>query len=67
MLSTMKNLVRTLFSTQCPHCRSIDFRDVGVRNATERAFHWLVHPYRCALCGHHFFLFRWRSTVLDAT
>lgn len=46
----------------CPHCSSIEFRDVGVRNALERAIHWLLLPYRCDFCGHHFFLFRWRHT-----
>jgi hypothetical protein len=30
-----------------------------VRNAIERAIHWILLPYRCELCGHHFFLFRW--------
>ena len=45
---------------RCPHCRSVDFRVVGVRNFIEVAFHWIFLPYRCALCGRHFFLFRWR-------
>jgi len=48
-----------LFSANCPHCRSIEFRSVGARNGVERAFHWLLQPYRCSLCGHHFFRFRW--------
>jgi transposase-like protein len=52
-----------LFSTRCPYCRSIDLRRVGVRNALETAFHWLLQPYRCSLCGHHFFLFRWQSPI----
>jgi len=52
-----------LFSTRCPHCRSIDFRSVGVRNAVETAFQWLLQPCRCTLCGHHFFLFRWQAGV----
>jgi len=54
-----------LFSTRCPYCRSIDFRSVGARNAMERAFHWLLEPCRCGLCGHHFFLFRWHAFIED--
>jgi hypothetical protein len=50
-----------MLSASCSHCKSVDFRSVGTRNALERALHWLVKPYRCALCGHHFFLFRWLS------
>jgi transposase-like protein len=49
-------------STRCPHCKSADFRSVGVRNALEEAIHWLLMPFRCGLCGRHFFLFRWRVT-----
>jgi len=49
------------FSARCPHCRSIELRSVGMRNALERAFHWLLQPYRCCLCGRHFFLFRWQN------
>ena len=52
-------LVR-LFSTRCSHCRSIEFRSVGVRNPIEAAFAWLLQPYRCDLCGRHVFLFRWQ-------
>lgn len=37
------------FSTRCAHCRSVDFRTLGVRNAIERALHWLLQPYRCSL------------------
>jgi len=55
-----------LSPTRCPYCRSIDFRIVGARNAMERAFHWLLEPCRCGLCGHHFFLFRWRVLIGDA-
>ncbi|MEO8657277.1 MAG: hypothetical protein ABI693_02345 [Bryobacteraceae bacterium] len=55
-----------LFSTRCPHCRSIDFRSVGVRNTMEGAINWLLQPYRCSLCGHHFFLFRWQAPVPGA-
>jgi transposase-like protein len=47
------------FSRHCPHCRSVDFRSVGLRNDLEKLFHWLVLPFRCELCGHHFFLLRW--------
>jgi hypothetical protein len=32
----------------------------------ETAFRWLLQPCRCALCGHHFFLFRWQTLVEDA-
>jgi transposase-like protein len=52
-----------LSTTHCPRCRSIEFRGVGVRNATERAIRWLLQPYRCSLCGHHFFLFRWQAPL----
>jgi transposase-like protein len=52
-----------MFSTRCPHCKSIEFRSVGIRNAIEGAIHWLLLPYRCSLCGHHFFLFRWRAVA----
>ena len=31
--------------------------------SAERAIHWLVVPYRCCLCGHHFFLFRWLAPI----
>jgi len=48
-----------MFSTRCPYCRSVDFRGVGVRNSIEKALLWLFLPYRCSLCGRHFFLFRW--------
>ena len=50
-----------MFSSRCPHCKSIEFRGVGVRNTIEGAFHWLLHPYRCDFCGHHFFLFCWQA------
>lgn len=48
-----------LFTNRCPHCSSITFRPVGARNALEQAISWLLQPYRCELCGHHFFLPRW--------
>ncbi len=50
-----------LFSAQCPYCRSIDFRRVGIRNTMEKMLFWLLQPYRCGLCGRHFFLFRWQA------
>ena len=56
----MKRSRFELFSKTCPYCRSIDFRSVGVRNELEKAFRWLLQPFRCSLCGHHFFLFRWQ-------
>jgi hypothetical protein len=56
-----------MLSGNCPHCRSVDFRSVGFRNAVEKAFHWLLMPYRCALCGHHFFLFRWQAPATETT
>jgi len=54
-----------MFSTSCPYCKSIDIRTVGLRNGLERAFRWLVHPYRCSLCGHHFFLFRHQTSSVN--
>jgi hypothetical protein len=53
----------TVIHRCCPHCKSIEFRGVGPRNAMERAVHWLLLPYRCDLCGHHFFLMRWLAPV----
>jgi len=32
---------------------------VGARNAAEKAVHWILLPFRCSLCGRHFFLLRW--------
>jgi len=49
-----------LFSASCAHCKSAQIRSVGVRNSTEQAFFWLLRPYRCDLCGHHLFRFRWQ-------
>lgn len=54
-----------LFTSRCPHCRSIDFRAVGTRNAMEAAFHWLLQPCHCDLCGQRFFLLRWRPVVVN--
>jgi hypothetical protein len=56
----------SVFSARCPHCRSVDFRGVGVRNVIEGWIHWILLPYRCTLCGRHFFLLRWRAP-LDGT
>lgn len=50
-------------SSCCPFCKSIDFRSVDARNSVERTFCWLLQPYRCSLCGHHFFLFRWHTPI----
>jgi len=55
-----------LVTAHCPHCKSIDFRAVDTQDAIERACLWLLQPYRCALCGRHFFLFRWRAPIADA-
>jgi len=55
-----------IFSTRCPYCRSISFRSVGIRNEFERLLQTLLHPYRCSLCGRHFFLFGWH-TVPEST
>jgi hypothetical protein len=55
-----------IFGKRCPHCRSIDIRNVGLRSTIERAIYWLVSPYRCGLCGHHFFLWRWQAPIGDA-
>jgi len=52
-----------VFTCHCPYCRSVEFRGVGARNAVERAIYWLLLPFRCELCGHHFFLFRWVAPV----
>jgi len=43
---------------RCLHCRSVDFRDVGDRNSLEKALRWLLLPFRCTLCGRHFFVLR---------
>jgi transposase-like protein len=65
MLRGTVGLFSGLFSICCPHCKSIEFRSVGLRNSLERAFRWLLQPYRCSLCGHHFFLFRRQAPVGD--
>jgi predicted Zn-ribbon and HTH transcriptional regulator len=45
---------------RCPHCKSIDYRKVGARGALEEALQWLLRPFRCGLCGHHFYLLPWQ-------
>jgi len=50
-------------SACCPNCKSVEFRGVGVRNAIESALSWLLSPYRCSLCGRHFFLLKWRAPL----
>jgi hypothetical protein len=52
-----------IVGTRCPHCRSIEFRSAGARNAMETAIQWLLRPYWCCLCGRHFFLFRWQAPI----
>ena len=59
----MHHILEAIFSSKCPHCRSITFRSVGSRNAVEQAVRWFVLPYRCSLCGRHFFLPRWLSAI----
>ena len=59
----MIRIVRRLFQGCCPYCSSIDFRSVDARNSIEEFFDWLLQPFRCGLCGHHFFLFRWQSPI----
>jgi transcriptional regulator NrdR family protein len=59
----MIRLMRGLLSRCCPYCKSIDFRIVDARSALEETFHWLLQPFRCGLCGHHFFLFRWLAPI----
>jgi len=54
-----------LFSKRCPHCKSIEFRRVGARNATEKAFHWLLQPFRCGLCDRHFYMARWQAPLRE--
>jgi len=55
-----------MFNARCPHCKSIDFRSVGVRNAFEQALRWLLLPHRCGLCGQHFFLLKWLVPIGEA-
>lgn len=53
-------LFRTNQRPQCPRCASIVYRAVGARNGWERFLSPLLMPFRCDLCGHHFFLAVWR-------
>jgi hypothetical protein len=55
-----------MLNAHCPHCKSIEFRGVGARNAMEKAVYWLLLPFRCDLCGRHFFLLRWLAPVAGA-
>jgi transposase-like protein len=55
-----------MLSARCPHCKSVEFRNVGLRNGVERSLAWLVAPFRCNLCGRHFFLFRWVAPLENA-
>ena len=48
---------------RCPYCRSIEFRKVGARGAMEESLTWLIYPFRCELCGHHFYLYPWQLPV----
>ncbi len=59
----MLRAAMSLFSTRCPHCGSIEFRSVGVRNFLEQAVFWLLQPCRCDFCGRHYFIFRWQLPV----
>lgn len=58
MLRAVVRYIGGVLSNRCPHCKSIEFRSVGVRNSMEGAFLWLLLPHRCDFCGRHFFLFR---------
>ena len=56
-------LLLAVSSPCCPNCKSVEFRGVGVRNQIEQFLHWILWPYRCDLCGRHFFLLRWRAPL----
>lgn len=60
-LKDARRFFRSLLFAGCPFCRSVDFRSVGCRNEAERMVHWIFVPFRCGLCGRHFFLFRWKA------
>jgi len=62
----MKRFLISLFSRRCPYCGSVELRGVGTRNSVEQSLLWIVHPYRCCLCGHHVFLFRWQSPIQES-
>jgi hypothetical protein len=51
--------IKDLLSAHCPHCKSIDFRVVGLRNSVEKLISFAFLPFRCGLCGQHFFMIRW--------
>ncbi len=67
MFRTMTRYIGGVLSSRCPHCKSIEFRSVGVRNIIEAACLWLLLPFRCDFCGRHFFLFRWQVPTVSAT
>jgi hypothetical protein len=50
-----------MFLKRCPNCHSIEFRGVGARNLMETFLCLFLSPYRCCLCGRHFFLIRWMA------
>jgi hypothetical protein len=52
-----------LFSPCCPHCKSVAFWGVGIRNSVEGFVYRWLFPYRCCLCGRHFFLFRGQAPL----
>lgn len=52
---------------RCPHCRSVDFRGVGDRNSLETTLRRLFVPFRCMLCGRHFFILRWLAPTEETT
>jgi len=60
---TLLSLARR--SAICPHCHSIDFRVVGVRNSVEEWLSWLLRPCKCGLCGRYFLLFYWQTLALE--
>jgi len=59
-ISSVWRAVVRRFGTQCPHCGSIDYRNVGATQVEERLLWWLLQPCRCDFCGRHFYLFRWQ-------
>jgi hypothetical protein len=67
MQANKMKLPPVAFVRRCPHCKSVDFRSVGSRNFVEKALHWIMPPFRCCLCGHHFYLVRWLTSVAETT
>jgi hypothetical protein len=57
----------SFFSSSCPYCKSIDFESVGTKNGFERSLGWLLHPYRCSLCGRRFCVVRSPPAIGEAT